>query len=82
VSWGDIIYGERTDTSWSVSIAVPGLSWDMDPAEKPAYLSVMYTLVAEGSPTVEESWPPVLGARLSRLGLTTFNPEHMARLEI
>lgn len=81
VSWGDIVYGVRTGTSWSVSIVIPGLSWDMDPAKKPAYLSVLYTLVAEGSPTIEESWPPIQGPRLSRLGLAIFDPEHMARLE-
>jgi hypothetical protein len=81
VSWGDIIYGERTNTSWSVTIVVPYLSWDMDPAKKPAYFSVTYALVATGSPSIEESWPPVPGTRLSRLALSNFDPKHMARLE-
>ena len=81
VSWGDIIYGVRTDTSWSVSIVIPSLSWDTDPARNPAYFSVIYTLVVKESPTVEESWPPIQGPRLSRLALSTFNPEHMIQLE-
>ena len=81
VSWGDIVYGERADTSWSVSIVIPSLSWDTDPAKKPAYLGVIYTLVVKDSPTIEESYPPIQDPRLSRLGLSTFDPEHMARLE-
>jgi hypothetical protein len=81
VSWGDIIYGELTDTRWSVSIVIPSLSWDTDPAKKPAYLSVIYTLVVKDSPTIEESYPPIQGHRLSRLGLSTFDPENMARIE-
>jgi hypothetical protein len=82
VSWGDIAYGEQTGTGWSVSIVIPCLSWDMDPIKKPAYLSVLYTLVVEGAPAIEESWPPIQGPRLSRLGLASFDPEHMARLEV
>jgi hypothetical protein len=81
ISWGDIIYGERSDSRWSVKIVIPGLSWDMEPAKQPTYFSVTYILVAKGSPTTEESWPPVQGARLSRLALSTFDPENMARLE-
>ncbi len=81
-SWGEMRVEVESPAAWSVSIRIPGLAWQDDPALRPAWVSVVQTTVVEGVAPVVEHWPPLEAPRLSRLALSNFDPRALGRLEV
>lgn len=81
-SWGELRTDVASPVSWRTEIRIPGLSWQADPALQPAYVAVVYATLSEGKAASAEYWPPLRTHWISRLGLTTFDPQTLARLEM
>lgn len=82
ISWGEMHIDVISPISWNVVIHIPGLSWQGDPALRPAYVGVIFSNIVEGEAPAVEQWPPLKAPRLSRLALGTFDPRALAHLEI